>query len=212
LSEHISATPLSPSPSISRGEWHFIHDGQQVGPISPPELIEKAAFGEIEADDLVRQTDGPWSKARDVLYLQGAFTQRHTPEAVVPERDIRRPIAINFTAIGVAVLVVLVVAACIAGVIESFSGDITDTTWSGSETLQGFGYLKFEFRPNSVAIMTDATSAVKGTVPGKWTRSGSEVTITFRNCTYRGTINGAVLSGTADSRQLGRWSFSLKKK
>jgi hypothetical protein len=212
VSEHISATPLTPSPSISRGEWHFIHAGEEVGPIELPELIEKAAYGEIEADDLVRQTDGPWSKARDLLYLQGAFTQRHTREPVVPEHDIRRQTANKFTAIGVAVLVGLVVVVCLVGVIEGARGDITGTTWSGTETLQGFGYLKFEFRPNSVAIMTDATSAVKGTVPGKWTRSGSEVTITFRNCTYRGTINGAVLSGTADSRQFGRWSFSLKKK
>jgi hypothetical protein len=88
--------------------------------------------------------------------------------------------------------------------------DITGTTWRGTETLPGFGPLTFEFKKNGVAIMRDARDTVQGT----WVRNGSEVTIRFANCEYRGTINGKTLTGTANGAGvlMGRvWQFSVTR-
>jgi len=91
--------------------------------------------------------------------------------------------------------------------------DLTNTTWRGTENLAGFGALRFEFKKNNVVIMTDAARVVNGT----WTRNGSDVTITFANCQYRGAIDGNVMTGTAhftDPRfgpRAAPWTFTVTR-
>jgi hypothetical protein len=88
--------------------------------------------------------------------------------------------------------------------------DITNTTWRGNENLPGFGPLVFEFKSEGKAVMRDAKSTVHGT----WTRNGSNVSIRFANCEYRGVINGRTMSGTAHGAAMlmGRtWQFNVTR-
>lgn len=91
-----------------------------------------------------------------------------------------------------------------AGAVSSVAG----TTWTGSESLAGFGALTFEFHRDGKAVMIDAQATVDGT----WSQTGTQVTITFQNCVYVGRIHGNVLSGNArytvgDPRDWG-WSVT----
>jgi hypothetical protein len=71
--EHITALPVAATTSATDGEWYVIRAGKEVGPLSLAELVGKAAMGEIEADDLVKLSDGLWTKARGVGFLQQQF-------------------------------------------------------------------------------------------------------------------------------------------
>jgi hypothetical protein len=53
--------------------------------MSLAELIAKAGDGEIEADDLVKQTGGLWTKAREFAFLQEEFLLRESREEVREE-------------------------------------------------------------------------------------------------------------------------------
>ena len=76
-----SVAPLkSVANSASDAEWHVIHAGKELGPLSLGALVEKAATGEIEADDLVKKTGGMWTKARDVGPLHQEFLLKETTE------------------------------------------------------------------------------------------------------------------------------------
>jgi hypothetical protein len=91
--------------------------------------------------------------------------------------------------------------------------DLTNTSWRGNENLAGFGALRFEFKKNNVVIMTDAQRVVQGT----WSRQDSNVVLTFANCQYRGTIDGNIITGTAQYTDprfgLGApaWAFSVAR-
>jgi tetratricopeptide (TPR) repeat protein len=61
-------------------EWHVIHAGQELGPFSLGELVEQAVIGRIGPDDLVKQTAGLWTKARDVGPLQEQFRLTQTKQ------------------------------------------------------------------------------------------------------------------------------------
>jgi hypothetical protein len=96
--------------------------------------------------------------------------------------------------------------------------DVTRTTWSGSENLEGFGKLAFEFLANGQAVMHDAEGISRGT----WKQQGPRVTLTFADggIVYRGGIvrvadpatgkMAYTMSGVASNTGGGIWSFSLK--
>jgi hypothetical protein len=73
--------------------------------------------------------------------------------------------------------------------------DIAGTVWKGSENLQGYGALTFEFHAQGKAVMIDTAGRTEGT----WTRNGDEVTINFGGCAYRGRISGRTLSGMGEN-------------
>ena len=82
LSSIISQAALKPgsvepsrvaAPLGSIAVWHTIHLGQEFGPLALAELIQRAISGEIEADDLVKKMDGPWTKANEIAFLQREF-------------------------------------------------------------------------------------------------------------------------------------------
>src|SRR5262249_39743318 len=56
----------------SQPEWHFIHAGKELGPFSLGQLIEKTVAGDIDDDDLVKQTGGLWTKAHEFNFLREA--------------------------------------------------------------------------------------------------------------------------------------------
>jgi hypothetical protein len=86
-------------------------------------------------------------------------------------------------------------------------GTFAGSTWSGSENLGGFGKLTFVFKDAKKAIMVDA----KSTVEGSYEVKGQNITIRFGNCVYNGTINGNVLSGTAQytSQNSPTWAWNV---
>ncbi len=85
--------------------------------------------------------------------------------------------------------------------------NVAGTVWEGSETLPGFGKLKFQFEPDGKAYMYDAKSKVTGT----WTQTGSQVKVSFKDCVYEGTINGDVLAGNARFFDGANWTFSVTR-
>ena len=58
------------SQSASEADWHVIQSGKELGPFSLAELVEKAIAEEFGADDLIKQTGGLWTKARDSDFLE----------------------------------------------------------------------------------------------------------------------------------------------
>src|SRR5262249_39165321 len=92
------------------------------------------------------------------------------------------------------------------------SASLAGTTWKGSEDLDGFGKLTFQFHADGTAMMIDA----KGTVKGTSAQQGPRVVIRFANCVYRGQVNGQRLSGSARFIENGRprgqtWAFAVVK-
>jgi hypothetical protein len=87
---------------------------------------------------------------------------------------------------------------------------LADTTWTGSEALDGFGKLTFQLHADGTAVMIDAKSTVKG----RWAQQGQRVVIQFQNCVYAGQLNGQRLSGSAQFVENGRphgraWAFAV---
>jgi hypothetical protein len=169
-------------------------------------VIARAIAGEIEAEDLVRQTGGPWTKAKDVRFLQAWFLANR-PKETPRQGALERLTGLDGVWIPKPALIVV---GCVLLVVVGFAVAWADrgiklggTNWQGSESLTGFN-----FHQNGTVTMLDARSRVQGT----WSQKGLEVTITFQNCEYRGFINGPILSGTAHYHDHGiGWSFSLKR-
>lgn len=85
---------------------------------------------------------------------------------------------------------------------------VAGTTWSGTESLAGFGNLTFQFLADGKAFMIDA----KQKVGGKWAQAGSQVTITFGDCEYVGTVQGDKMAGKARfTKRDMEWTFSLTR-
>lgn len=85
---------------------------------------------------------------------------------------------------------------------------VSGTSWSGTESLAGFGKLTFQFEPDAKAFMTD----VKSKVAGKWSQTGNQVAVTFSNCVYSGTIQGQTFSGTARyTAGDATWTFNVTR-
>ena len=68
--QRITALPIPAAPPTSSAEWHVIHGGEEFGPMTLAELVEKAVAGQVEADDLAKQNGGLWTKARDFSFLK----------------------------------------------------------------------------------------------------------------------------------------------
>lgn len=213
--ELITASLFRVPPPKNETGWHVIHDGKEIGPLTQDALVEMAETGRIEQDDLVREVGGEWTKASEVAILRRQFS---LPEPNVAQREpvvvllanlgrYQTPLAIGFVAI------VIVIGVGI-GFHRSMSPSLSvaGTTWQGSENLERFGHLKFDFRSDGKVIMTDAARRVVGDVHGKWSQSGANVTMQFSNCRYQGTIEKSVLKGTATFHQNGKqWTFSVSK-
>ena len=50
--------PVAAVDPARNAEWHVINAGKEIGRLTLAELIENAANGEEEADDLVKQNGG----------------------------------------------------------------------------------------------------------------------------------------------------------
>jgi hypothetical protein len=89
---------------------------------------------------------------------------------------------------------------------------LTGTTWMGTESLDRFGKLSFEFRQDGSAIMIDAKSTERGT----WTRQGTTVVIAINNCSYTGELEDQRISGSAEFTNGQptdrKWTFELSRK
>jgi hypothetical protein len=92
--------------------------------------------------------------------------------------------------------------------------NVSKTVWGGGEILPGAQkatLLMFGFGADGKAIMVDEESAKQNKgVTGTWTQNGNQVTITFGNCVYRGTLNGDILAGTAQFNTGETWTFAVK--
>jgi DNA-directed RNA polymerase subunit RPC12/RpoP len=85
--------------------------------------------------------------------------------------------------------------------------ELTTAPWSGSESLQGYGDLKFTFRAKGSASMTDRD----GTVNGTYTVQRRNVTLHFPGqVTYSGDVIGRTLSGSG-SNPITRWDFKVSR-
>jgi uncharacterized caspase-like protein len=73
----------------------------------------------------------------------------------------------------------------------------TPRRFAGEETLAGYGNLSFAMYSNGRVVMADA----KSTTHGIWRQHGTQFTLSFSDgaVVYTGTLDGAVLSGTATS-------------
>jgi S1-C subfamily serine protease len=87
-------------------------------------------------------------------------------------------------------------------------GDLVGSSWSGSETLAGYGRLRFDFQAGGRATMVDA----KETVAGTFTVNGQSVTVTFYggSVVYSGRINGNQMAGTANNGR-NTWTWNLTR-
>lgn len=95
-----------------------------------------------------------------------------------------------------------------AGIAPPRPAAVAGSVWAGKENLAGFGALTFHFYPDGLAIMIDAKTSVRG----QWTQAGNNVTITFQNCVYNGTVQDNVLAGSARYTTGGAsWTFSVSR-
>lgn len=79
------------------------------------------------------------------------------------------------------------------------------STWSGTETLAGYGDLAFRFQADGKATMTDKD----GDTAGTWRRDGNTITLQFgASVTYTGTRQGGSLRGSAKSGDK-TWTFAV---
>jgi S1-C subfamily serine protease len=87
------------------------------------------------------------------------------------------------------------------------SSNLTGTTWLGSETLPGFGKLRFQFITNVSVIMVDAQETSKGS----FAHTGNNVTITFGGgVIYNGVVNGNNMAGNASNGKT-NWTWNVNR-
>jgi hypothetical protein len=84
---------------------------------------------------------------------------------------------------------------------------LAGTTWSGTETLQGYDQLSFQLNAGGQAIMTDKD----GNTPGTWSQVGNSVTLGFDMVTYNGMIQGNRMQGNATNTK-DRWNWTVLKR
>jgi hypothetical protein len=95
-----------------------------------------------------------------------------------------------------------------ADAMQRIGHGMAGTTWTGTESLAGFGKLAFEFQGGGKVVMHDARSKVNGT----WKQDGDRVTLTFSNCVYEGTMKDGGLSGKARFTDKDTaWTFSVTR-
>jgi hypothetical protein len=86
---------------------------------------------------------------------------------------------------------------------------LAGSQWVGSETLQGYAQLTFQFGQGNNATMIDNDGVTKGS----YTQVGNQVTLSFYNgqVSYKGTINGNNITGTGQNAAKS-WTFTLTRK
>lgn len=86
---------------------------------------------------------------------------------------------------------------------------LAGTSWTGTESLQNFGKLTFQFAAGGKATMIDTAGVSNGT----WTQNGNQVNIQFFNgkVTYSGVLNGNAISGNASNTAGAKWTFKVSK-
>jgi hypothetical protein len=82
------------------------------------------------------------------------------------------------------------------------------STWSGQETLQGYGKLTFRLYEDNKAVMLDA----KEVSNGEWERNGNRITLRFDDgrVVYDGEMDGSELRGTARNDRTS-WNWSVRR-
>jgi len=82
----------------------------------------------------------------------------------------------------------------------------TVPVWAGSESLEGFGRLSFQFHEGGRAVMHDAAGATEGS----WSRNGNTITLRFANgrIVYTGELRGQSIIGEARNDRTS-WTFSV---
>lgn len=82
--------------------------------------------------------------------------------------------------------------------------------WTGSETLQGFSALTFQFKDQDKVTMIDA----QGSWPGTYAQAGDKVTLKFFDgkVLYHGQIIGREMAGTAENAAAAKWSWKCTLK
>jgi hypothetical protein len=85
---------------------------------------------------------------------------------------------------------------------------LAGSSFAGSETLGGYGRLRFSFRAGGGATMYDTDGAQNGT----WEQRGNRVTLRFYSgsVVYEGTLTGRTLAGTARNASVS-WAWSLTR-
>jgi hypothetical protein len=80
------------------------------------------------------------------------------------------------------------------------------TEWAGSEKLNGYGVLRFQFLTGGKAFMIDKD----GKSPGRYVQNGLKVSLSFYDdkVLYVGTISGQTLSGSAQNGK-SSWTFEV---
>jgi transglutaminase-like putative cysteine protease len=91
---------------------------------------------------------------------------------------------------------------------QSGPAGLGGSVWSGSESLDGYGALRFEFFAGGKVEMTDARDRVSGT----YTQEGTRVRLAFFNgrVVYNGTVNGPQLAGSAGNGRTD-WKWSVRR-
>jgi HEAT repeat protein len=85
--------------------------------------------------------------------------------------------------------------------------DLAGSSWSGTETLKGYGTLQFQFAGGGQVTMIDKD----GRTPGTYTQNGVRVVLNFgASISYSGTINGQTMSGQATNTR-DSWTWSVTK-
>ena len=84
-------------------------------------------------------------------------------------------------------------------------GNLSGTSWSGNETLPGYDRLSFRFNQGGQAVMMDND----GNSQGSWNQTGTNVTLTFGDVVYSGTIQGNRIQGTARNGRGQQWNWSV---
>jgi hypothetical protein len=85
---------------------------------------------------------------------------------------------------------------------------LAGSSWKGTEEVDGYGDLAFQFQDSGKAIMVDKD----GKHPGNWTQNGNQITLQFYDggVTYKGTLSENSLSGTGNNAATS-WKFIVKR-
>ena len=83
--------------------------------------------------------------------------------------------------------------------------------WGGSQTLENYGRVSFQFLAGGDAAVGDRDGAVGGT----WKRAGNNVELSFRKkditMTYKGAINGTSMQGNASNNKGQQWQWEAQQ-
>ncbi|MBM3994343.1 MAG: hypothetical protein FJ303_09360 [Planctomycetes bacterium] len=124
--EHANSVTANAPPLPSGTEFYVIHGGVESGPFSLGELAEQAVIGKLDADDLVKGSDGLWRKAGEMSCLHGFFQHSEPSDKSINELGEFRGVWIPTKVLVVglcAFVIVLILAAAL--VVRNFTDERT---------------------------------------------------------------------------------------